>query len=351
MSACNAHAHPLTLTLGDSCCCDLRELECFPSPSCLLGPEAAKRVGLGVALRQQMRQHGKWEGEEDAMTGAPPGKALQYSTIRTWKRWLNTGVLPRKWRSDPSPFIDTRHFPACQAHEPPLRGKPCLFRDFTEADAGSIERRAHRVGNSSAWREYASLERFRLAAPLSHQAELSPLLYALSYAHVLAMRYNPTPALIRAYHANVAHIDHTGAPASSPERFGPNQLRLSMHIRRSDACGHSLDRRKYAQEPSRIDSFGQVSGRRLCYATHVYATALRKVCRAYRVPMSGARRPAARGRGGHAPATAAGDDPRPRRPPSHPNPAHNPSAPRAVSGRAPAQSTSRATTPTRLCPR
>jgi hypothetical protein len=52
-------------------------------------------------------------------------------------------------------------------------------------------------------------------------------------------------------------------------------LRITLHLRRADACGHK-QARHYATTASPLESPAQTSGKRMCYATSVYMEALRR---------------------------------------------------------------------------
>merc|ERR1719356_1177716 len=62
-------------------------------------------------------------------------------------------------------------------------------------------------------------------------------------------------------------------------------LRVSLHIRRADACKEVNDNELYASNPSTIDSGPQVSGKRLCYQTKVYIDKLNQISDLYRMPL------------------------------------------------------------------
>jgi hypothetical protein len=104
--------------------------------------------------------------------------------------------------------------------------------------------------------------------------EMMPHDYLLGFSHIYKITFNLRPFLQKMYRSRVRTI-HIGG-SKEPQPIHHNALRVSLHVRRGDACDHK--KVGYEKEASALDSPAQTSGgQRRCYETSVYLDALTRV--------------------------------------------------------------------------
>lgn len=96
---------------------------------------------------------------------------------------------------------------------------------------------------------------------------LPALGYLLLFSHIARISFHRNPPVLGFYQ------NHSKSIMNVPKQ--PNQISVSIHMRRADSCGHQ--RSGYETTSSALDSIAQVSGKRMCYATSVYLEALRRI--------------------------------------------------------------------------
>jgi len=98
--------------------------------------------------------------------------------------------------------------------------------------------------------------------------------YLLSFAHIARMQFNMQPGLRSAYTKYTSIVNP-----------GVGQLRVGVHIRRSDSCS-VLVQAGFKEQASKIDAGPQMTNVRLCYNTTVYINMLRRVKSLYNMPLA-----------------------------------------------------------------
>ncbi|CAK0824909.1 unnamed protein product, partial [Prorocentrum cordatum] len=120
----------------------------------------------------------------------------------------------------------------------------------------------------------ADLERFRKEASCSACVYSFANSYLLTLAHIALIQFNRQPSLEESFEQHVSIINP-----------GVGKLRVSLHIRRADACS-GLVRKGYMLHASPINEHAQMTNVRLCYHTQVYVNALRRISNLYSRPLS-----------------------------------------------------------------
>jgi len=278
------HSPHATTGTSEPCKCDLISIDCLASVRCLPQdlPTSQYFTALGVLTRKFIKRNiNEFYDERDSYTQAPMGKTAQYMIISSWTSWILENKLPRQSsrKGDGSIFVDEKRYPFCAKNN--LKGTRCFFGDLNaDEDLDALEQSALTMSlpviPESTKRDIENdTSQFLTTARLyqnSHQKHQMPtaLSYILSFAHIARIRFNRQPPLLSTYSS---HIHRT--PAATPTTTTQNTLRVSLHIRRADACEHATT--NYQLHASPIDSPAQVSGKRLCYATIVYINALKRI--------------------------------------------------------------------------
>mmetsp|Transcript_43983 Transcript_43983/g.64632 ORF Transcript_43983/g.64632 Transcript_43983/m.64632 type:complete len:553 (+) Transcript_43983:102-1760(+) len=266
---------------GKNCECELVSVDCLDAIRCLPGTKAPQVMALGVMTRQVIKEVAKFSGRTSSNKGFyPVGKGLQYSSIMSWLGWIRRNELPIGMQPQSSPFVNEARYPFCI--EKALTGKACFLDEYnTTEDLGdleeaAIENESTKKVPSNAKRElgWDVVEFLRIARKKESQNDLPALGHLLSFAHIARIQFARTPPLVEIYKKFKRSVIHNNALASAPD--SPDQrLKVSMHMRRGDSCGHK--KHGYETKPSMLDSVNQNSAFRMCYNTSVYIDALKRV--------------------------------------------------------------------------
>jgi len=246
-------------------------------------------VSAGVQARRAMKKKYKSDpkagGDLRLGEAHPLGKVMTYATIVNWRKWaagveMEPAYKPFSYRK----FIDPQRYPECRDSN--LMGSACFWKPFgADEDLGDVEEGAlHRKGQQDGTDE-TDFEQFRLhvasaIVPGTNQQNdeilnsLPADKYLLSFAHIARMQFNMQSSLQNAYN-NAKFVVNPGV----------GQLRVGVHIRRSDACSE-LVRAGYKEEASNIDDGPQMTNVRLCYHTRVYINMLRRIRDLYGMPLA-----------------------------------------------------------------
>ncbi|CAK0869016.1 unnamed protein product [Prorocentrum cordatum] len=275
--------------LYGSCACDLRELECLPATECFDSTmkEANEHIALGVKIRKALKatyikRSGHIRSGQDQIS-MPPffplGKQITYGPIKDWRQWVKDGVLASSMGTQTyKKFIDPSRFQYCLDNN--LSGSTCFWKDFfLDEELGSIEEDAlAHVGSKANLSDIqnisADLERFRTQASSSANVDSFADSYLLTLSHIALIHFNRQPSLTASFEQHLAIINP-----------GVGKLRVSLHIRRADACS-GLVSKGYLEHASPIDEHAQMTNVRLCYHTKVYVNALHRIRNLYGRPLS-----------------------------------------------------------------
>ena len=198
----------------------------------------------------------------------------QKVAVDSWLKWRRShGTLPKGVNQDEYLFIDDQKYPYCVEHG--LVGKSYFLTDFDKREEfGSIETESmHRISGNTVLAEKSEAKAKMLLQSLQAE-EVMPYDYLLGFSHIYKIAFNLRPFLQNIYRSRVHTIPMGGN--EEPQSTSHNALRVSLHVRRGDAC----DRKKkgYHKVASALDSEAQTSGgKRLCYDTSVYLDALTRV--------------------------------------------------------------------------
>jgi hypothetical protein len=272
-----------------TCSCDVRELECLPSADCLrsVRESSDELISGGVQTRSALKRKYQSQSAKEMFTSSwfPLGKVITYSAVENWRRWaVGAEMAPHLPPSLHAKFIDPQRYPDCRNRH--LIGSECFWQPFgAEEDLGEVEEDAlHRRGQQNGT-SVIDFEQFRLnvASALvpgtneQNDETLNSLpadQYLLSFAHMARIQFNMQPSLRDAYKSYKAVVNP-----------GVGQLRVGVHIRRSDSCSEKV-RDGYKEEASKIDGGPQMTNVRLCYHTKVYINMLRRVKGLYGMPLA-----------------------------------------------------------------
>mmetsp|Transcript_57832 Transcript_57832/g.154604 ORF Transcript_57832/g.154604 Transcript_57832/m.154604 type:complete len:521 (-) Transcript_57832:150-1712(-) len=276
-----------------TCSCDFRKLECLPSADCLRAVRAAsdELISGGVAARQALKRKYRFDHEAVGqpffvLRGHPLGKLITFAAISNWRRWAAGADMTQSFPGHAySKYIDPKRYPDCINRS--LIGSACFWQPFDAAeDLDEIEEQAvHRRGQQDGVAG-ADFEQFRLnvasaIVPGTHEQNddilnsLPADQYLLSVAHIARIQFNMQPSLRDAYKKYRSVVNP-----------GVGQLRVGVHIRRSDSCSELVRNDGYKMEASNIDAGPQMTNVRLCYHTQVYIDGLSRVKSRYGLPLA-----------------------------------------------------------------
>jgi hypothetical protein len=263
------------ITFGDGCDCELVSVECLDAIRCIPSDEetALQNVHSGIVWRQALKKTATyWDVPLiDYYEWAPLGKTLQSISVRVWRQWLRTNELPNGKVSKPEDFVNATVYPFCEQNH--LQGRPCFLDKFGEPEQyGYLEKEAIQKygGAESRASALAATER-ELKAMRENPYDMSPNNYLMGFAHMARITFHLRRHMLDIYKQRLRTIEAT---AGGP---GSKILRVALHVRRGDACGHTLKNRRYATLASPLNSSAQLSGIRKCYRTAVYMRALKEV--------------------------------------------------------------------------
>jgi len=228
-----------------------------------------RNIALGVGVRKQLKKLAKFEGE--AMPFIPLGKCLQQTAIGNWKTWVASNTMHDGYGGH-FMGVNTSWHEYSYCHEKGRTGANCLFKKWTGDESPSMTSSGSgvQITEEEIDQSIADLRR------VQHK-ESFPVDTLMSFAHILRMQFNLQPSITNAISKRAAEINP-----------GKGVLRVSMHVRRADACDHEHDHKSemYSDAPSTLDSGPQVSGSRLCYRTKVYVDKLKQIYDLYKMPLA-----------------------------------------------------------------
>ena len=262
---------PTVVTMGD-CRCELLSVDCLDSIRCLPQQDDAKRtVAQGVATRKVIKAITSFEGTDGADSHYPLGKGIQYATIRAWKRMKKNGSLPRSYSNSKMFYINETHYDYCTENK--LLGKNCFFKELpADEDLDTMEEEAvSAFGNKQDTDAIEQDVKEYVRKAEDDGNSLPGLGHLLMFSHINRMRFNRQPP-VRDFYSR--HVDTTPSKNSRDET---TVLRVSVHMRRADSCGHKMS--GYETEPSTLDSTAQPSSLRMCYDTGVYMKQIQRIQR------------------------------------------------------------------------
>ena len=199
----------------------------------------------------------------------PLGKILQLISMEVWRLWLSTNVIPEGLGNAPDAFVDHMRYPFCQENN--LLGRRCFINDFAaEEQYGDLEQEAIAKYQHTQVIQ-AKTSRSNLEALQRNPFKATPLDYLLTFSHMVRITLNLRSHVHDLYHNHTVTVDM--------KKRGPihekETLRVAMHVRRGDSCGHMTS--GYETRASPLDSRAQMGTTRLCYETSVYMTALQRI--------------------------------------------------------------------------
>lgn len=268
----NVTDHSFLIATGEDCECDLISVDCLDSIRCLPDPYTTHQfIALGVATRQLLKEVTSFKGETQPYLWQPWGKGTQSFAALGWKSWIRYNALPKQLKPQASYlFVNASWYEDCVQQN--LNGAACFLGDFqTREDLGYLEKEAfERVKGYATNETTAALKRDLLSYQMRANANdphLPALGHLLAFSHICRILFHRRQFLRDIYDQRLISTIND----DSDER-----LRVSLHIRRADACDHK--RTGHSEMPSPLNSSGQPSSDlRICYSTSVYMKALRRV--------------------------------------------------------------------------
>jgi len=264
------------LKLGKGCKCQLLSIDCLDAIRCL--PEKID-VASGIALRNSMKKHAAfWRVPISDIGGSPIGMTSQFNTIYVFREWLSKNQLPKGLDNFDEAFLDESLYPFCRKHK--LKGRNCFLQKFTTLEdkeefwdnnpneytgSNDIIRIKAIVKNQHEKKLRETEERFQRLQ--SDPSSASPLDYLLAYCHISRITFQIRRHVYKLYKERLKETNHNGE--------GKSVIRVSMHLRRGDACRHAKG--GYEKKASLLDSPAQASHDRLCYDTGVYMDILQRI--------------------------------------------------------------------------
>jgi len=266
------------ISINDGGCkCELLSTDCLDALECLLAikGESPQRIYEGMIKREAIKMltlrdikfgyHATWY---------PIGKSFQLISQGLFREFMKRSRLFKQLANRKEVAIDHSSFDFCVKND--LLGRNCVIKESKKPEEkGSIEEEAlKRHGNSTEEMnnlktQYQSeLQKFR-----KNRFDTSAYDYLLLFSHFSKIGFNLRSHILDAYKQKVKTI-----PTDLTEQENirkDNILRVALHIRRGDSCGHSLH--GYERKPSPLDSIAQVSSVRMCYDTSVYMEALSRI--------------------------------------------------------------------------
>jgi len=266
---------------GTTCSCDIVSADCLDSVNCL--PEQAtslRNVATGILLRRLIKKTAKFEGPSLVKDSrCPVGKGFQYKTINAWLSWVNNNELPLQ--HDPSPthiFFKNAKHKYCADNS--LVSFQCYFTSINEQEEfDTLEAEALpylddllKTNQVSEQKIIRQMQDIQAAVSKEKGNEINALDHLRMMAHILRMLFNrqvplrELSSMTRSFNANENE--------ESQKQLVSPPLRVSIHIRRADAC---MANGKLVKEASPLDSSAQQFALRICYATSVYMDALQRL--------------------------------------------------------------------------
>jgi len=265
------------LKLGKGCKCQLLSIDCLDAIRCL--PEETD-VASGIALRNSMKKHAAfWRIPISDIGGSPIGMTSQFNTIYVFREWHSRNQLPQGLENFHEAFLDESRYPYCREHD--LKGRNCFLQNFTtleeeedffvndpdkDSNSDEITRIKAPVKKEKQKKKLREMEE-RFQQLQSDPSSASPLDYLLAYCHISRITFQIRSHVYELYKKRLKEIDH------NHER--KRVQRVSLHLRRGDACRHAKE--GYEEKASPLDSPSQASRDRLCYDTGVYMAVLQRI--------------------------------------------------------------------------
>jgi hypothetical protein len=258
------------ITFGNNCTCELMSIDCLDTIRCLTYSNIYefKKIQEGVVKRRVLQSTSKsWDTSlTDDYDWAPVGKTLQSVTTRLWRVWLTRNELPLGFFSRNESFYNETIYPYCLLHG--FKGRACFIGNFKSSEEfGEMEMEAIRLhGLGTAIETKQAKE--DLVKLRDSPNDVTPYFYLLHLSHMSRIAFNIRPFVLRMYEQRLKVIRSKVAVTSQV-------LRVSLHVRRGDACAHALS--GYSKKHSPLSSKAQWSGSRLCYDTSVYMKVLSRI--------------------------------------------------------------------------
>ena len=273
-------ATAITTSYGHTeCFCDFVSVDCLDSIVCMpkLKEESLQLVAKGILTRQFIKNTVKFEGEAFVHKSTPIGKGLQYKSISAWLSWIEHNIIPADHQeSSDYIFVNASRHEYCKENQ--LLGLHCFFtpfhdkeeyNDILEEEAVSMleSQHANTPSNDIEHEERQLMNHLKDIQQNMHpggETKSSPIDYLTSFAHLLRIQFNRRESLVQVsnravtYNSNPQHIKQSGMPP----------LRVSLHMRRADACmvagGSPMPNGRYAKVASPLHSNAQQFSTRIC---------------------------------------------------------------------------------------
>eukprot|EP00546_Thalassionema_frauenfeldii_P019991 CAMPEP_0178897402 /NCGR_PEP_ID=MMETSP0786-20121207/1724_1 /TAXON_ID=186022 /ORGANISM="Thalassionema frauenfeldii, Strain CCMP 1798" /LENGTH=568 /DNA_ID=CAMNT_0020567943 /DNA_START=17 /DNA_END=1723 /DNA_ORIENTATION=+ len=258
------------------CQCELLSIDCLNTIECVVvmkdkSPQSHV-IYQGMVKRETIKEMANYLEEDFSSFSSwyPIGKSFQVISKALFREWMKRNKLWKALGNRHEEPIDDKTFDFCVTNS--LQGRRCVIKEFKEPEEiGEIEEIAiKRHGNST--EEIKALKTQYKSDLLKFRKNgfgTSPYEYLLLFSHFSRIGFNLRSHILDVYR----HREKT-IPTSSSEQEN-DILRVALHVRRGDSCGHSLN--GYEKEHSPLDSVAQVSGIRMCYETSVYMDALSRI--------------------------------------------------------------------------
>jgi hypothetical protein len=261
-----------TMINFNGCTCELVSVDCLDSVKCVLALSENQQLDAvyqGVLKRRALQGMARYWQKVQFMPApgwAPIGKSMQFVTTALWREWLKRNRFPKALINMKEDVVNSTAYPYCVKHS--LKGKACFIDNFDEPEEmGDLEKQALEkfgVHNEKLYRDLQKqLKNFQ-----SHPLRSNPYEYLSNYCHVSRIGFHLRRHVLDIYDRRLKTIN--AQDSNKPV------LKVSLHLRRGDACDHKLD--GYEKNPSKLDSKAQLSGNtRVCYHTSVYLNALQHI--------------------------------------------------------------------------
>jgi len=265
--------HSTLIELHGGCHCQLLSIDCLDTIDCLV-IDPLTSVYEGIVIRDTIKKLAEsWDFPINDIGGAPIGMSLQFLTIGVFREWLSKNQLPKGLYNRQEDFVNRTLYPYCVQKS--LKGRKCFLNDFKSSEEvyGDIEKQAmdQKVKFHPAYQRNATE---RIKEFQKDPFNVSAYQYLMIFAQLSKITFNLRSHVHSIYNKRLQKIDNNIKKGAS-HAGKMLDLRIALHLRRGDACRHSLV--DYAKVASPLDSPPQFSSHRLCYDTKVYMKALHRV--------------------------------------------------------------------------
>jgi hypothetical protein len=254
------------ITIGE-CQCDLISLDCLEVIPCLQFGNLRRKF-TGVVIRSMMKQMSSKGQELDSfLQDSPIGKASQFALTIAWEGWLSNRSIPVGLVNTPDAFVNHTKYPYCRENE--IMGRRCFFHDFHSDDVLDKSEKSAVTKFQHVRAETEQEATMMLDTFQRNPFNASVLDYLLTFSHLARITLNMRQ------HVHSIYANRTVTERGEQANGQGQVLRISIHIRRGDACNHKTD--GYEVRASPLNSPAQVGALRVCYETSVYMDALQRV--------------------------------------------------------------------------